>query len=177
MQWKQTHDCEYEGNLKKVSFKLAMWFFCLIFAYFEEICTVFMSLLLTQDIGDSQKSIVAVVDTYECVAATGYHFYLLFLASIPLWFLIITFIYTYIQIRRLDNRDTNNNNLFREAKIHFGFLVLGFKREWWWWTYVIWIRKLFMYSLIANMLLSTEENTIYRNLVYIQAIIGTNLYF
>merc|ERR1712096_434593 len=52
-QWRQTHDCEYEGNLKKVYFNLSMMYLCLMFGYFNHIIQVFVSLCATTDIGDS----------------------------------------------------------------------------------------------------------------------------
>jgi hypothetical protein len=63
------------------------------------------------------------------------------------------FLYTFWISHDLIKRETSINNLFREAKIHFGLLVLGFKRKWWWWTYIIWIRKIVISSLIAMVLL------------------------
>jgi len=118
-----------------------------------------------------------VVNAYHVDWFSPYHFYLIALASIPLVFLILTFIYTFRQINHLSSKETANNNLFREAKIHFGFLILGFKREWWWWTYIIWLRKLLMYSLLANILLSTEENYNIINISIINTVNGFNLFF
>lgn len=90
--------------------------------------------------------------------------------------MIFTFIYTFVIIRDLHRRDTSQNNLFREAKIHFGFLVLGFKREWWWWTYVRWIRKILILSLIAEMLLSHSQALINKTFLFMILLTALNWY-
>ena len=85
------------------------------------------------------------------------------------------FLYTFWISHDLIKRETSINNLFREAKIHFGLLVLGFKRKWWWWTYIIWVRKITISSLIANILVRQDPYTIRQRAFIMVIVIGVSL--
>ena len=112
-----------------------------------------MTLVATKNIGDDSIQMFRVINSFEVEAWSAYHFYLLFLAVFPLMLSMLMFLYTFLISHGLIKRETSVNNLFREAKIHFGLLVLGFKRTWWWWTYIIWLRKIVISSLIAQLTL------------------------
>ena len=115
-----------------------------------------MTLIATKNIGDERFPMNRVINSFEVDAWGAYHFYLLFLAGFPLLLSFLMFGYTFYISHGLIKRETSVNNLFREAKIHFGLLVLGFKRTWWWWTYIIWLRKIVISMLIAMVLLQTN---------------------
>ena len=133
-----------------------------------------MGLISTTNIGSHEMPLLRVVNAYEVPSWSAYHFYLLFLAGIPLILMLYVFVYTFLIIQDLNARDTIINNLFREAKIHFGFLVLGFRRKWWWWTYLRWVRRLLVSSLIAEVLLSTDIQQINFNFYWIIVLLVIN---
>ena len=136
-----------------------------------------MTLIATKNIGDETFPMYKVINSFEVHAWSGYHFYLLFLAGFPLILSFLMFGYTFWISHGLIKRETSVNNLFREAKIHFGLLVLGFKRTWWWWTYIIWLRKIVISMLIAMVLLQTNYKEVNQNLFIILLILVISAYY
>lgn len=136
-----------------------------------------MTLIATKNIGDERFPMNRVINSFEVDAWGAYHFYLLFLAAFPLLLSFLMFGYTFYISHGLIKRETSVNNLFREAKIHFGLLVLGFKRTWWWWTYIIWLRKIVISMLIAMVLLQTNYKEVNQSLFLIILILTVNSYY
>ena len=176
-QWLQTHDCEFEGRKRKILFELAMLIVCFFLTYFNQILINIMTLIATQNIGDETFPMYKVINSFEVDAWSAYHIWLLFLAAFPLILALLMFFTTWMISRELIKKETSVNNLFREAKIHFGLLVLGFKRTWWWWTYIIWLRKIVISMLIAMVLLQTNYKEVNQSLFLIILILTVNAYY
>ena len=72
------------------------------------------------------------------------HVQLLILAGILFSFIILSLLLSFKSIKNLQSHRSTRQTVhkFDEAQIHFSYLVLGLKREYWGWTYLTWFRKL-----------------------------------
>ncbi len=113
-------------------------------------------MLSGKKLGDNfTPSLYFVLGAYDIEFLSKKHISLVTLAFILVFITIFSLAGTFVFIRKLKLKGK-----FKEALIHFNFFVLGFKEEFYFWPFYIWIRKILVTSFIILLKVTTNPVSI-----------------